>query len=189
MLTCGACRERCLQTLIGNSLFSTRPRPSTTSNLTRVPLSRTIYAKANGRYRRTSAVIPCRRKASQSLTHLANAKYYDSIVYDPGKGPEMRIAGGVHVRRKHYKMELAMGAVLQKHPSFTNDPLKLAEIVRKSLRGDDFETALTMARAASAKVQCTVCWNHLIDWQLSRGKMNAALKTYNEVCLLFLRPL
>jgi hypothetical protein len=113
---------------------------------------------------------------------LAKGKYDELLAEDYGKGTEMRVAGGVHIRRKHYKMEQAMGQVFQKHPSFTNDPLKLAEIVRKSLRGDDFETALTMARAASAKVQSTVCWNHLIDWQLSRGKMNAALKTYNEVC-------
>jgi len=134
-------------------------------------------------------VIPNRRKASQSLTHLANGKYFEPMVHNYGKGPEMRIPGGVHIRRKHFKMEMAMGAVLQKHPSFTNDPLKLAEIVRKSLRGDDFETALTMARAASAKVQCTVCWNHLIDWQMSKGKMNAALKTYNEVRALSLNSL
>jgi len=61
------------------------------------------------------------------------------------------------------------------------DPLKLAEHVRKCLKDDDFDTTLATVRAASKNVQCTVSWNHLIDWQLSRGKMNAAIKTYNEV--------
>ena len=76
---------------------------------------------------------------------------------------------------------MAMGNVLQKHPEYANDPLKLAEYIRKALKGDDFDTALAVVRAASKRLACTVSWNHLIDWQMSKGKMNAALKTYNEV--------
>lgn len=63
------------------------------------------------------------------------------------------------------------------------DPLQLADFVRKTLRKDDFENAETLVRVASKDVQCTVSWNHLIDWQLSKGRMNAAIKTYNEVCI------
>lgn len=75
-----------------------------------------------------------------------------------------------------------MHGVLSKHPVYGSDPVKLAEYIRKALKGDDFETALAVVRAASKGLSCTVSWNHLIDWQMSKGKMNAALKTYNEVC-------
>jgi hypothetical protein len=74
-----------------------------------------------------------------------------------------------------------MRNVLQKHPAYANDPLKLAEYVRKALKGDDFETAVAVVRAASKTLSCTVSWNHLMDWQMSKGKMNGAFKTYNEV--------
>lgn len=61
------------------------------------------------------------------------------------------------------------------------DPLRLADHVRKCLKDDEFESTLQLVRAASKDVQCIVSWNHLIDWQLSKGKMAAAFKTYNEV--------
>jgi hypothetical protein len=64
---------------------------------------------------------------------------------------------------------------------YLKDPLKLADHVRKTLLRDDFETAQKVVRAASRDVQCVVSWNHLVDWQLSKGFMNAAIKTYNEV--------
>jgi hypothetical protein len=70
---------------------------------------------------------------------------------------------------------------MTKQLKYLKDPLKLAEHVRKILRDDDFESALALVRAASKDTQCIVSWNHLIDWQLSRQKMNGAIKTYNEV--------
>lgn len=61
--------------------------------------------------------------------------------------------------------------------------MKLADFVRKSLRSDDFDTTLEVVRSASKTLQCVVSWNHLIDYTLSKGKMNAAIKIYNEVPL------
>jgi hypothetical protein len=70
---------------------------------------------------------------------------------------------------------------LRRHLKFLKDPLLLAGHIRKCLQDDNFDTAQETVRAASKDVQCTVSWNHLIEWQLSKGKMNAALHTYNEV--------
>ena len=61
------------------------------------------------------------------------------------------------------------------------DPLKMADYVRKKLLKDKFEEAQTLVRAQSKHAQVVVSWNHLISWQLSKGSLNAALKTYNEV--------
>ena len=65
--------------------------------------------------------------------------------------------------------------------SYLNDPLKLADFVRQTLRKDDFSFAEEVVRAASKNTLCVVSWNHLVEWQLSKGKMNAAISTFNEV--------
>ena len=70
---------------------------------------------------------------------------------------------------------------VRKELQFLKDPLVLAVQVRKYLREDEFEKTLALVRAASKDVQCTVSWNHLIDYEMSKGRMNAAIKTYNEV--------
>lgn len=72
-------------------------------------------------------------------------------------------------------------ANIRKHLRFLRDPVKLADDVRRMLREDDFETALEVVKAASRDMQCIVSWNHIIDWQVSKHKLTAALKTYNDV--------
>lgn len=67
------------------------------------------------------------------------------------------------------------------------DPLKLAGHILDVLRRDRFDEAEHLVRAASKNIQCTVSWNHLVDWQISQGKVNGAIKTYNEVRHLYYR--
>lgn len=74
--------------------------------------------------------------------------------------------------------------IIDQHLIYLKDPLKLAEFIRKTLRDGDFDTAQKVVRAASKDVQCIVSWNHLVDWQVTQGKLNAAIKTYNEVCMI-----
>ena len=182
MLSCGACRERCLQALVGTSTFSASTRPSIASKLTKVPLSQSYSNTRRRRSRRPSDILPCRRKQSPWLTLKRD---FGGAAKEYGKRPRIEPIGGVTLRRLDYKLGNAMESVLQKHPTYGNDPLKLAEFVRKALRGDDFDTAAAVVRAASKQIQCTVSWNHLIDWQMTKGRMNAALKIYNEVCRAF----
>jgi hypothetical protein len=61
------------------------------------------------------------------------------------------------------------------------DPLKLAGHILDVLRKGRFDEAEHLVRAASKNIQCTVSWNHLVDWQMSQGKVKGAVKTYNEV--------
>jgi hypothetical protein len=100
-----------------------------------------------------------------------------STSYNRQKWLESRGVTPLH-KRKERETD---GPLIKKQLKHLKDPLKLAEHVRATLREDDFETALAVVRAASKDTQCIVSWNHLIDWQLSRGKMNGAIKTYNEV--------
>jgi pentatricopeptide repeat protein len=61
------------------------------------------------------------------------------------------------------------------------DPLRLANDTLAKLKKDKFEEALEIVRKSSASLDCTVSWNHLIDWQCKKGKVNSAIKTYNEL--------
>ncbi|RKF61255.1 Pentatricopeptide repeat-containing protein 2, mitochondrial [Golovinomyces cichoracearum] len=67
------------------------------------------------------------------------------------------------------------------HISLRNDPLKLADYIRRILNKGNFEVALKTVRDASRTTQCVVSWNHLIDWLMSKGKMRAAFKIYQEM--------
>ena len=70
---------------------------------------------------------------------------------------------------------------LDKELRYLNDPLKLAQHVVRLLDQDKALEAVEIVRAASRKMMCTVSWNHIIDDAMNRGKVTAAVKTYNEV--------
>ena len=59
--------------------------------------------------------------------------------------------------------------------------MKLADLAWKILRQDNRAKALDMVRMASRDMACTVSWNHIIDYDMSKGRVNDAIKIYNEV--------
>ncbi|KAI4118383.1 MAG: hypothetical protein LQ345_001552 [Seirophora villosa] len=61
------------------------------------------------------------------------------------------------------------------------DPVKLADNTISLLRKDDHERALETVRKASKSVPCSVSWNHLIDYDMSKGKVQKAIKKFNEM--------
>jgi pentatricopeptide repeat protein len=70
---------------------------------------------------------------------------------------------------------------IRKHLQYLRDPLKLGEFVRETLRSGDYKTCLSVVRAGSKNMQCVVSWNHIIDHLLHQGRMNEAIRIYNEV--------
>ncbi|KAL8922637.1 MAG: hypothetical protein Q9172_003511 [Xanthocarpia lactea] len=74
-------------------------------------------------------------------------------------------------KKKHLDRELI----------YLQDPLKLAENTIALLRNDDNEKALDLVRLASKQIPCTVSWNHLVDYEMSKGRIQKAVKTYNEM--------
>lgn len=71
--------------------------------------------------------------------------------------------------------------VVKKHLEHLKDPFAIAERVRETLAKDRFEEAALLTRTASRDAQCTVSWNHLIEYQMKNQKLRAAIKLYNEV--------
>ena len=75
-------------------------------------------------------------------------------------------------KRSHLELELR----------WLKDPVRLADHTVKLLHEDAFDKALELVRLASSKqVQCTVSWNHLIDYEMSKARVTNAIKLYNDV--------
>ena len=72
-------------------------------------------------------------------------------------------------------------ADMEQEVRYLKDPLKLADNTVRLLRENDYEKALEIVRTASKYVGCTVSWNHIIDYNLAKGKATYAIKCYNEV--------
>ncbi|KAL6718377.1 hypothetical protein ACLMJK_004466 [Lecanora helva] len=70
---------------------------------------------------------------------------------------------------------------LEQEVRWLKDPLKLGDHVVKLLRQDDPSKALAIVRRLSKEVACTVSWNYLIDYLMSKGRVADAVKLYNEM--------
>lgn len=49
------------------------------------------------------------------------------------------------------------------------------------LKRDQHQKALAIVRVASRDVECTVSWNHLVDYEMGNGRVASGSKLYNEV--------
>lgn len=70
---------------------------------------------------------------------------------------------------------------LEQEVKWLKDPLKLAEHTSKLLRENQHQKALAIVRVASRNVECTVSWNHLVDYEMGNGRVANGVKLYNEV--------
>jgi len=61
------------------------------------------------------------------------------------------------------------------------DRVKFAEHIHYTLRNQQPEKALDLCRLASRNQEVVVGWNHCVDWHMQRGRINEALKIYNEM--------
>jgi hypothetical protein len=113
-----------------------------------------------------------------------------SQIWDRGRKPvERRLRQNRFGPSSKTPGKLLDPAAIRKELIYLGDPLKLADHVFHLLKQDRFDEAELLVQTASKSFPCTVSWNHLVDWQLSHGKVNVAIKTYNEVCNLVLEAL
>lgn len=95
------------------------------------------------------------------------------------------VSQGEKGKKRHTDLEKLKRAT-RKELQHTTDPYHIAENVQKKLREKDFEKALMLVREASKDKQVVVSWNHLIEYEFQRNKLQAAIKLYNEVSSLLL---
>ena len=70
---------------------------------------------------------------------------------------------------------------IRKELVYLDDPLQLASHTRQLLQRNDRKKALELVRIAGKTKLCTVSWNHIIDHDMSQGRVAKAIKDYNEV--------
>ncbi|KAK0646110.1 hypothetical protein B0T16DRAFT_412658 [Cercophora newfieldiana] len=80
-------------------------------------------------------------------------------------------------QRRTEKLKYAV----KKHLTCLKDPLKIGEHVQRTLEKGNFEEALLLVRTASRDTKLTVSWNHLIDYEMKKQHLHAAIKLYNEM--------
>jgi hypothetical protein len=163
--------RRCLRTVIEELPYlSTSSRPTPTPSVTGRVYFRRYYS---------SPVLKEKQKTRGREGSFGNVRR-DGDTFKPNSRREWIESRGVRPAWRK-KTLFDEDQEVSKQLRYLKDPLRLAEYVRKILLKDDFETAQKVVRAASKDVQCIVSWNHLVDWQLNKGSMNAAIKTFNEV--------
>lgn len=176
MLTCHGCMRHCLQALIGDSVFISSTPRTTIRTFRSSPAYRRAYISLSHR--------PQDRELQVRLDQVSQEQQGKYQVQLGGRSQERQKwldSRGTRPADKTSKPTKLPSASAHAVRFLKKDPLKLAEFVRDTLRGDEFDTAMEVVRDASKSMQCVVSWNHMIDWQLSKGRMNAAIKIYNEV--------
>ena len=159
MLDCNACVPRFIQTLFSDVLSIPRfPKPpgriATSAGRNRTPPWQwRRYATA------ATALQESPRQTYASSQFSVNSKSIRTV----GKDQEF----------KKTSLELEL--------RWLKDPIKLADHTVSLLRQDEHIKALEIVRLGSKRMECTVSWNHLVDYEMSKGRVNSAMKLYNEV--------
>lgn len=162
MLDCKACIHKCIRTILAD-ILPPRPIPQRHGRAFLLPLPNRSTRRAY---------------ATEAVISQTPSKHFDRIprnrkVTNSFERKRDGVARGLQFRKSNLERELR----------YLKDPLKLADHTRDTLRNGEEKKALETIRAASGDVQCTVSWNHLIDYEMTKGRVNAAVKMYNEVCL------
>ncbi len=124
-----------------------------------------------------TAIVPCRASGASRRSSSASTHVHGNGPLEEWKKTQPRKLGQQHVPGL---------AAIRKELVYLLDPLKLADHVANLAREKRFDEAQALVREASRSFPCTVSWNHLINLQLIEGKVNGAIKTYNEVYNSFL---
>jgi pentatricopeptide repeat protein len=159
MFECKACVLRCIRAIAGDAIgrqpFLQRPL-LLTPRLSHSPFRRAA----------STALATARHDFKSPNSLVAGAQPVEEA--DEGG----KVESGIAIRdEKALKMELR----------YLQDPVKLAEHVRYTLRCNKPEKALDLCRLASRKQEVVVSWNACVDWYMSRNESQHAIKIYNEM--------
>ncbi len=165
MFECKACVRRCIRTVFADVLKTYRSPPQILSSR---PLARYPPQLRQGY---ATEAIPLNHAPTPSPT-------LDVGIDDPYLPRPNRPAKQVEPFSK---------TSLEQELRWLRDPLKLGDNTLRLLRQDNVDKALAIVRLASKDVECTVSWNYMIDYYMSKAKVTDAVKLYNEVGHTLLR--
>ncbi|KAI4107401.1 MAG: hypothetical protein L6R37_001632 [Teloschistes peruensis] len=197
MFECRACISRCIRALFSDASLNTSQLASldlsiATGNRRHATstLRRNYHATATlsqPSHHTVPKIGTSRRQTTQAIPRTDD---YPKLSSSPTNTREneqsaptdrVALANPERIAKQLEERKHAMKRELQRELTFLEDPLKLAENTIKLLRKDDTEKALEIVRLASKRTSCVVSWNHIIDYQMSKGWIQPAEKVYNEV--------
>lgn len=170
MLSCSACIHQCRRTLLYSRLleasaslpFSTVTlRPQSSQHYVRLPSSSSSWS---GRNHVSIANI-------EQPTRLYSS---NSVSVPHTKHKQRATAESSVFSKKSLEIEL----------SWLWDMLKLSDHTLNLLQKDDFHKAYELLKLASKKHDCTISWNHLINYEMGKGRVASAINLFNDVCKL-----
>lgn len=173
MLGCRSCLFDCLRAIVGDTIPISASRIATAT-------ARSTRRRVLGNSARTYATAVARND-DYGFQHEAGL--YKKRAFTPYDKPTREAT----VIRSNLRGQLEEPIPTQQEKElwlelkYLKDPLKLAGHIRHVLRGNDLKKAVGLCRLASKSMECTVSWNHVIDWLMARGDSASAFKTYNEV--------
>ncbi|KAI1877875.1 uncharacterized protein JN550_000057 [Neoarthrinium moseri] len=161
MLTCRACTRRALASLLEAALPA---EPRATS--LRPPVSWTSSPAPARTYATTATTATTAAPANESSFRDLDLK--DGRPKVPGKKPKRTVSKST---------EWAVNKQLE----YIDDPYHIAKEVERTLARDRLEEATLLVHKASKTAQVPVSWNHLIDYQMRKHRLHAAIKLYNDM--------
>ncbi len=164
MLECHACMRRCISTIFADALHIHRPP------------GRLLFPRHS-----TQTISRRRQGYATEALQLENVQ-----ISDPGLDVGIRKPYLPNRTPPQQQDEPFSRTSLEHEIRWLRDPLKLGDHVVKLLKQDEFQKALALVRLGSRDIECTVSWNYLIDYYMSKARVSDAVKLYNEVGLCFL---
>ena len=159
MTGCNACTRKCIRYFLTDVLD--KPSPLRTAVCRSSPAA---LARQSSWTRRSYASVATKAHSTSQQDPLALMPHFS-------EHKRRAITDSLVFGKKELEQELR----------FLRDPLKLAENTISLLHQDQNLKALVLVRMVSSKMNCTVSWNHLVDYEMSKGRANSAVKLYNEV--------
>lgn len=165
MLNCSVCIPQCRRTLLCSRLLETSAS---------LPFS-TVTLRPHSSHSYVSLPSSCLGK---SYASIANAEQPTT-----SHGPS-----SVSVPyTKHKQRAIAESSVFSKESleielRWLKDMRKFGDHTSSLLQKDDFRKAHELVKLASKKFDCTVSWNHLINYEMGNGRVANAVNLFNDVC-------
>ncbi|GAB1739153.1 hypothetical protein NU219Hw_g3905t1 [Hortaea werneckii] len=162
MFECNACTLRCLRALAAEAAVQNRHH-------SRLLLTPHLTIPSQRRATSTAAAPPASNQGNPYLNaaQLRHQAQGDVIPFDHD-----RPATEVTTFDKK---------ALRKELEWLPDPVKFTEHVQYTLRCEKPAKALELVRLASKTRQCTVAWNHVVNYHMQRGRPRDAFAVYNEM--------
>lgn len=207
MFSCSTCLARCLRAIVSDRII---PYSHYTARSTHIASAVRHYSKRGEQTSISTRPAHKRtvRDAADGATKLADYEWDAKSTPDGWARSRQNLDAGRGLRKTERQRSVAAMREAHGSPKATDevtlaekrkqqrlykeldylpDPAKLADYVLSLVKNDDVTKAMDLVRLAGKKMECTVSWNHIINYLMGKSRVNAALKVYNEVSVDFTR--